>query len=125
MIREEYRETGELEAAIENSIRKCRDEGVLAEFLKEHGGEVISFLFEKLTREECEAIREADGFDNGYEKGYEIGEAAGFEKGKAEGSGEGALSERLRIAMNLKNKGMTISEIQEITGLEAEQIENL
>ena len=30
MIREEYRETGELEAAIENSIRKCRDEGVLA-----------------------------------------------------------------------------------------------
>ena len=125
MIREEYRETGELEAAIENSIRKCRDEGVLAEFLKEHGGEVMSFLFEKLTREECEAIREADGFDNGYEKGYEIGEAAGFEKGKAEGSGEGALSERLRIAMNLKNKGMTISEIQEITGLEAEQIEKL
>ena len=85
----------------------------------------MSFLFEKLTREECEAIREADGFDNGYEKGYEIGEAAGFEKGKAEGSGEGALSERLRIAMNLKNKGMTISEIQEITGLEAEQIEKL
>ena len=29
----------------------------------------MSFLFEKLTREECEAIREADGSDKGYKQG--------------------------------------------------------
>ena len=51
-IREEYKISGELETAIENCIRKCRDEGVLADYLKEHGGEVMSFLFEKMTREE-------------------------------------------------------------------------
>ena len=66
MIREEYKTTGDLKTAIEDSIRKCRDEGILADFLKKHGGEVMSFLFEKLTREECEAIREADGSDKGY-----------------------------------------------------------
>ena len=69
MIREEYKTTGDLKTAIEDSIRKCRDEGILADFLKKHGGEVMSFLFEKLTREECEAIREADGFDKGYKQG--------------------------------------------------------
>ena len=108
-IREEYKISGELETAIENCIRKCRDEGVLADYLKEHGGEVMSFLFEKMTREEWEAIREADG----------------YEKGKTEGNSEGALSASLRIAMNLKNKGMPISKILEVTGLEPEQIENL
>lgn len=28
----------------------------------------MSFLFEKMTREECEAVREADGFAAGYEQ---------------------------------------------------------
>lgn len=101
MIREEYKASGKLEAAIENSIRKCRDEGVLADFLNEHGGEVMSFLFEKLTREECEAIREADG----------------YERGEAEGM--------LKVAEALKNKGMTAEDIKEVTGLEIEQIEAL
>ena len=85
MIREEFKTSGDLKTAIEDSIRKCRDEGILADFLKKHGGEVMSFLFEKLTREECEAIREADGFDNGYEQGYERGEAAGYERGEIAG----------------------------------------
>ena len=109
MIREEYKTTGDLKTAIEDSIRKCRDEGILADFLKKHGGEVMSFLFEKLTREECEAIREADGFDNGYEQGYERGEVAGI----------------LRVASSLKKNGMSIDEIVKATGLEPAQIEAL
>ena len=121
MIRQEYRNSGELETAIESSIRKCRDAGVLADFLKEHGGEVMSFLFEKLTREECEAIREADGFD----KGYELGEADGFERGEAAGFERGESSSALKIASAMKSRGMTIGEICEITGLKPEQIEAL
>ena len=133
MIREECEATGELKTAIENCIRKCVEEGIIADFLKEHGGEVMSFLFEKLTREECEAIREADGFEEGYAKGIEKGEAAGFEKGEAsgfakgktEGYEEGEAAGELKVARAMKAKGMTTNEICEITGLERSQVEEL
>ena len=133
MIREECEATGELKTAIENCIRKCVEEGIIADFLKEHGGEVMSFLFEKLTREECEAIREADGFEEGYAKGIEKGEAAGFEKGEAsgfakgktEGYEEGEAAGELKVAGAMKAKGMTTNEICEITGLKPEQAEEL
>ena len=105
MIREECEATGELKTAIEKCIRKCVEEGIIADFLKEHGGEVMSFLFEKLTREECEAIREADGFEEGYAKGEAAGE--------------------LKVARAMKAKGMTINEICEITGLKRSQVEEL
>ena len=125
MIREEYKTTGDLKTAIEDSIRKCRDEGILADFLKKHGGEVMSFLFEKLTREECEAIREADGFDNGYEQGYERGEADGYERGETAGYERGEVTGVLRVASSLKKNGMSIEEIVKVTGLEPAQIEAL
>ncbi|MGN1218802.1 MAG: hypothetical protein ACI4TD_12650 [Phocaeicola sp.] len=149
MIREECEATGDLKPAIENCIRKCVEKGIIADFLKEHGGDVMSFLFEKLTREECEAIREADGFEEGYAKGeaagIELGKAAGIELGKAEGielgkaegielgkaegyqQGEiaGMAQGELKVASAMKAKGMTISEICEITGLKPEQVEEL
>ena len=125
MIREEYEATGELKTAIEKCIRKCVEEGIIADFLKEHGGEVMSFLFEKLTREECEAIREADGFEEGYAKGIEKGEASGFAKGKTEGYEEGEAAGELKVARAMKAKGMTINEICEITGLKRSQVEEL
>ena len=121
MIREEYKTSGDLKTAIEGSIRKCRDEGILADFLKKHGGEVLSFLFEKLTREECEAIREADGFD----KGYKRGKADGYERGEADGYERGEVAGILRVASSLKKNGMSIEEIVKVTGLEPAQIEAL
>ena len=113
MIRVKYRECGELGTAIEESIRECQASGILAEFLKEHGGDVMSFLFEKLTREECEAIREADG----YEQGFEQGEISGFEQGK--------LDEKRKIAVNLRRKGLDVKVISEATGLTEDEIKAL
>ena len=113
MIRVKYREYGELGIAIEESIRECQAGGILTEFLKEHGGDVMSFLFEKLTREECEAIREADG----YEQGFEQGEASGFEKGK--------LDEKRKIALNMKAAGEPINKIVAYSGLTEEEIRTL
>ena len=113
MIRVKYRECGELGIAIEESIRECQASGILAEFLKEHGGDVMSFLFEKLTREECEAIREADG----YEQGFEQGEISGFEQGK--------FDEKRKIAVNLRRKGLDVKVISEATGLTEDEIKAL
>ena len=113
MIRVKYRGCGELGTAIEESIRECQATGILTEFLKEHGGDVMSFLFEKLTREECEAIREADG----YEQGFEQGEISGFEQGK--------LDEKHKIAVNLRRKGLDVKVISEATGLTEAEIKAL
>ena len=74
---------------------------------------LVSFLFEKLTREECEAIREADG----YEQGFEQGEASGFEKGK--------LDEKRKIALNMKAAGEPIKKIVAYSGLTEAEIKAL
>ena len=108
-------------------LKRCKAmEGysLLLHMIRE-GGEVMSFLFEKLTREECEAIREADGFEEGYAKGIEKGEASGFAKGKTEGYEEGETAGELKVARAMKAKGMTINEICEITGLKRSQVEEL
>lgn len=67
-IRTHYRESRDLKAAITLSIRECIEENILAEFLKKYGGDVMSFLFEELSREECEAIREEDGAKRGEQR---------------------------------------------------------
>ena len=116
-IREKQKVHGNLAAAIEESIRECESEGILADFLKEHGGDIMSFLFEKMSREECEAVREADGYDRGFECGKREGEAVGFERGERQKASA--------IAMNLKKAGIDIDVIAANTGLTKEEIEKL
>ncbi|MCQ4636238.1 Rpn family recombination-promoting nuclease/putative transposase [Anaerovorax odorimutans] len=71
VIRGKWKESGELEAAIKESIEACIDQGVLREFLKKNGGDIVSFLYEELSREECEAIREEDGYEKGKSEGIQ------------------------------------------------------
>ncbi len=79
LIRKQWHETGDLKASIEESIQYCMRQGLLTEFLKKNGGDVVSFLFEELSREECEAIREEDGFARGMEAGLKEGEKRGIQ----------------------------------------------
>ena len=37
----------------------------------------MSFLFDKMSREECEAVREADGYEKGKAEGEKLGETRG------------------------------------------------
>ena len=105
ITRKLMKETGELHTAIEESIRICREKGILDEFLKRNGGDIVSFLFEELTREECEAIREEDGYMRGLE--------------------EGQLKEKHDVARNMIDMGMDTEIIAKATGLAEEEIANL
>lgn len=49
-------ELGDLDMAIDASIRECISEGILAEFLKNNKGDVMSFLEVNLTEEEIEKL---------------------------------------------------------------------
>ena len=53
--------------------------------------------------------------------GYDEGEAAGLEKGRS----EGVAQERREIAKNMKAKRIPTADIAEITGLSAEEVEEL
>ena len=103
-VRRSWEETDDLETAIKQSIKTCIEEGVLQEFLKENGGEVMSFLFDELSREECEEIREQDGYQKGLSEGMERGLEKGMEKGMEQGI--------KALAELCKEMGMTREETQ-------------
>lgn len=102
-----------IEARIKETVRECLDEGILYEFLKKNGGDIMDFINIELTREECEAIRENDG----YERGLQEGINKGIDQGK--------LREQQAIAKRMKSRDMGITEISDITGLSTDEIEKL
>lgn len=73
LVRKNWEKTNDLEAAIKQSIDTCIKEGVLRDFLKKNGGDVMSFLYDELSREECETIREQDGYQKGLSEGFDKG----------------------------------------------------
>ena len=115
-IREKAKDM-KLQDAVEETIDECMKEGMLRDFLKKNGGEIMSILCHELTREECEAIRENDG----YLRGLEEGETRGIAQGREEGLLEGKKT----IARNLKSVGIPIDIIAENTGLTIEEVEKL
>ena len=64
---------------------------------------------------------EKKGLKKGLEKGRIEGEKKGLKKGRIEGKEEG----REEIILKMKQKGMSLSEISEITGLSKEEIKKL
>ena len=63
------------------------------------------------------ATAREEGLKMGYEEGREKGRAQGFEEGREE--------ERLDLARKMKNRGISISEISIITGIDKKVIEEL
>ena len=114
-----------LQQAVEETIDECMREGMLRDFLKKNGGEIMSILCHELTREECEAIRENDGYLRGLEEGEARGIAKGEARGRTQGVLEGKAEEKKIIARNFKLAGIPIDIIAENTGLTAEEIELL
>ena len=65
------------------------------------------------------------GYEDGHGAGYEDGMAKGIKKGMDEGIVKGIKESQKNIAKKLKDKGMSIEEIQQITELTAEEIKML
>ncbi|MGN0736456.1 MAG: hypothetical protein ACI4LP_11705 [Anaerovoracaceae bacterium] len=123
-------EKGEFTASrITELISGCIDCGILPEFLKTYGTEMVEMLFRELTREEDMEISRLDGYDDGLEEGLRRGEAAGLEKGRAEGETVGLEKGRataiLELARTMKANERPIAQIAADTGLTVEEIESL
>ena len=89
----------------------------------------MSFLYDMLTKEEMEEIREHDGYVRGHADGVQEGKKLGIEEGHASGLKEGlarGIAENQRdIAANMLAMGMDISVITKATGLSEDAIAEL
>ena len=113
---------GQLSASrITELISGCIDSGILPDFLRKYGTEMVEMLFRELTREEDMEISRLDGYDDGLEEGLRRGEAAGLERGRAEGEAAAIL----QLARTMKSNGRPITQIAADTGLTVEEIEHL
>ncbi len=113
ILRQFHSDLGDKEAAAQQCVKYCMEQGILKDFLKRNGGDVVSFLFDELTREECLAIREEDA----YLRGLEDGEAKGFADGKTD--------EQKAIALRMLQNNLDHELILEMTGLSREQLDSL
>ncbi len=107
----EYAKEMELDAAVEQTIKECIREGILAEFLRRNKSEVVAMsIFEYDKEEEEKKLRKAEyeyGFDSGYDSGYETGE----------------LQKAKEVAGVLNKTGMPGSKIAEILGVSEETVQ--
>ena len=109
------------------------EKNILRNFLKENGGEIMSFLYDMLTKEEMEEIRKHDGYvrwlKEGHASGVQEGHASGVKEGHAfglkEGLARGVAENQRSIAVNILTKGMDVSLVSDITGLSREDIASL
>ena len=65
------------------------------------------------------------GMEEGLRKGTEQGIKQGMEQGMEQGKLEGEKAANLRNAKKMKQKGMDVDDIAEITGLSPKEIEKL
>ena len=121
-----YQRTHDLDTAVSEAVTECMEKDILRSFLKENGGEIMSFLYDMLTKEEMEEIREHDGYVRGHADGVQEGKKLGIEEGHASGIKEGlarGAAERDRdIATNMLAMGMDIPVIAKATGLSEKDI---
>ena len=71
------------------------------------------------------AMARRKGLQEGREEGLKKGMAKGLEKGLKKGLEKGHKDEKLEIAKKMKQKGMELATIIELTDLSKEEVENL
>ena len=116
-IREEMAASGDLQTAISLAVKRCMDEGLIADFLQKHSREVTGMLFKEITVEEFAEIRAREAARDAYDEG----EKSGFSKGEK----LGAAQEKREIAKNFKKSGIPFDVIAKNTGLTIEEVSEL
>lgn len=107
-----------------NTIKKAKEE---LEYLE--GDEAFKRkveLREKYERDLASALynREQKGLEKGIKEGLKKGKEEGIKKGKEEGIKQGRYTAQLEIAKAMLEKGMSIKDIENITGIKEEELKN-
>ena len=66
---EKLRNGGDLKKAIDAAVKRCIDEGLIADFLQKHSREITGMLFKEITVEEFAEIRAREAYEDGEKDG--------------------------------------------------------
>ena len=80
-----------LDEAITQAFRDCEREGIMVEFLKEHGSEVVNMLFTEFNMDDALRVRGEERFEEGLQEGLEKGLEKGLKEGKQDGLVQGII----------------------------------
>ncbi|MDR0424225.1 MAG: hypothetical protein LBH39_02005 [Clostridiales Family XIII bacterium] len=98
-----------LEEAIREAVRHCMENGIMTDFLEQHGSEVNNMIFTEFNMDDAKAIWREEGFEEGFEEGWAEGWAEGLES----------------IATHLLPKGMEPELVAKYTDLSIEKVQCL
>ena len=76
-------------------------------------------------KEEAKAISRMQGKEEGITEGREKGRKEGKVEGREEGRKKGKIEAMMETAQKLLERKMNINDIQEITGISKERLENM
>ncbi len=83
--------------AIAQAVRDCLDEGIMAEFMQEHGTEAVNMLYTQWNWDDAMEVEREEA----YEDGVEAGKAAGMAAGMAAGQTLGDLNRSRQSILDL------------------------
>jgi predicted transposase/invertase (TIGR01784 family) len=82
-----------------------------------HASEVMNMLFTEFNMDDAKEIWFEEGFETGMEKG--------MEKGVAKGMAKGMEQNRKDTARSALAKGLSVTDVADITGLDEETVRKL
>ncbi len=78
-IRDHIAESMDRDEAITQAILDCEREGIMVEFLKEHGTEAVNMLFTEFNMEDALRVRGEECFEEGKQEGLKEGLLSGIQ----------------------------------------------
>lgn len=96
--------------AIEEAMNDCLENGIMVDFIHEHGSEVINMLFTEFNMEDALEVRG--------EECYDEGKIAGRTEGRTEGKTELGI----HLIRRNTNRGMTAADIADLLDLDTNYV---
>ena len=118
VFNDQLKQYGYTPQTIRETLRICRDQNILAEYIKKVEGEIMdimTYMFDEENNKRLFGLEQR-------RLGKIEGKLEGKIEGKLEGKIEGKLEEKKRIAIELLNMNMDIPQIEQITGLSKAEI---
>ena len=78
--------------------------------------------FDKEIEDHLEELAYEDGFEDGFENGEESGIQKGLQQGLQEGRQQGIQQGILKVISSMRNNGLSIAEISNVTNLSIEEV---
>ena len=92
--------------AITQAVQDCLDNGIMTEFMQEHGSEAVNMLYTQWNWDDAMEVEREEAYEEGKIAGMAEGKIAGMAEGKIAGIAEGKnLGERQAVLDLLEDLG--------------------